>query len=878
MTNPPRIVERFFQWFCHQKHLEGLEGDLYERFDQNVKEKGAFRAKLIYIMEVVKLIRLSVLKPIPRISTNNIMSIFFNNLKVALRHGLKRKGFSLINITGLTLGITSILFIALYIQDEVSYDQHISGTENKFRIYNIRKGSDGVENYLPIVPPVFATAFKDNFAQIERIGRVVFDYGGTVFKVGEDSFSETKGVFAEIPALEILDLHFIHGGMNSSADRYSVLLSESMFKKFFGNATFDGQSVAIGSRELAVIGVFKDLPTQSHLELEYVFPFEFAVSNVTEERMNSWIWQQFYTYVEMKPGVDMEDFTDQVRAFVGEKTKDLGEQEFYYTTFFQNIRDIHLHSSNFEWDIAVKGNYQSIIFLTIAAMIILLIAVLNFINLTIAQALKRAKEVSVRKFLGAKRNQLIGQYCFEALLYTLLAGLISMGILTLLLPYFNDFTGKSFTLSYVFSPFHILLFTVFIMFLGFISGIQPALILTSFKPLDIVRGISKVSLGNTKVQARQFLVGAQYLLSIGLIILSLIISEQFSYLRSSDMGFERDNLLVIPLTNSMKNDLESTRAEFTAFSTVSNLTYCYGVPGGIVAGDGIYVPKSGEREHGANLFIVDENYLSTMKMRVIAGRDFSKDIASDQAEGFIINETAVKNFGLESPEKAIGTPVNWSIWGTQDSLKRGRIIGVVEDFNYKSLHNEISSGVLHMAPQYFSFMVLRLAPGDISQAVANAETAYRKFEPTRPFGYEFVDETFDKFYKAEEKLSYLFSIFTGLAIITAGIGLFGLVSFSIVSRAKEISIRKVLGAEPISLIAMLITRYFVMIAICLALAIPATWYIAELWLENFAYHIDVKPLVFLQVTGVIVLLTLFTVGYHALKGAMANPSERLRSE
>jgi putative ABC transport system permease protein len=243
----------------------------------------------------------------------------------------------------------------------------------------------------------------------------------------------------------------------------------------------------------------------------------------------------------------------------------------------------------------------------------------------------------------------------------------------------------------------------------------------------------------------------------------------------------------------------------------------------------------------------------------------------------VVNETAVKNFGLESPEKAIGEPVHWNIWG-EDSIKRGTIIGVVEDFNYKSLHNEISNTVLHIGPQYFSYMVLRLSPGDLSATLSNIEKAYRKFEPTRPFDYQFVDQSFDQFYKSEEKLSQLFSIFTSLAIVTAAIGLFGLVSFSVVNRAREISIRKVLGAATTTIFIMLVQRYFIMIALCLLIAVPLSWYIAREWLTNFAYHTNIEALVFVEVGFIIFVLTLVTVGYHAIKGASANPSEKLRTD
>lgn len=880
--SPPSFAERFFTSFCHARHLEGLEGDLYELFERRVQNKGVWRAKFFYLLDMTTLMRSSVAKPIKRNRMTNNLGMFKNYFKTTLRMGWKRKGFSFINLFGLTIGLTSVLFITLFVQDELSFDNHVTDAKQKFRIYNMVEGDDREVQYLPIVPPTFSPSLRDDFPQVSKSGRLFFDYGGTVFNVGEQVFSEKNGVYAEPDALDILDIEVVEGSFSEDTEPKSVLLSRSLFRKFFEDAPYAEQTVKLTRSTLKVVGVFEDIPVQSHLNLEYILPFQWAVQSTPPERMQSWVWQQFYTYVELRPEVDQQDFLAQFRTYVKDKSEaQIKPYGFWYTPYLQPIKDIHLHSSNFQWDIAKTGSFQSILFLFIAAGIILLIACLNFINLSTAQAMKRAKEVSVRKFIGANRGQLLIQYGFESTIYTFVAGIVSMILFILLLTPFNNFTGKVFTLNELLSVSNILLFFGSLLFLGVLSGWYPAIVLTRFNPLDALRGgkgTKMVPTRNLSLDPRQLMVAAQYILSISLISISLIMQNQYSFLRTTDMGFNKENLIWLPLTTALENDLNTTRESFMGHSQVQDVSFCYGVPGGIVAGDGVFLPQKQENEFSANMFMVDYDYLKTMKIDLVAGRGFSNEFATDPTSAFVINETAVANFGFASPEEALGETVHWATWANTDSLKKGKIIGVVNDFNFKSLHNQVSSVVLHMGESYFQNMIIRLGKEDPLATLEFLEDQYRKYEPTRPFEPQFVDSMFAEFYASENKLSKLFTLFTILAILTATIGLFGLVSYSIVSRAKEISIRKVLGAGTKKLIRLLVMRYIWLVLVCIAIAFPASYWLANMWLDNFAYRIDVGPEIFVPVAFAMILLTLLTVGFQAVKGSMANPAERLRSE
>ncbi len=878
--DPPLLLVRFFTWFCHQMHLEGLEGDLYELFDRNVEKYGVRTARWLWFLDMLTLMRPSVSRSFFKNSKTLKMGIYQNYFRTMLRLSWKRKSFTAINIIGLTLGITSSLFITLFVQDELSYDAHVNNSEKIFRAYNEVYREGEKSGYFPIVPPMFATIIGEEFPQVESVGRIMHDYGGSTFKVGDVHYSEDDGVFAEQVTLDILDMELLHGSYDDLAEPYSMLLSETMFQKYFGEVEFENQVVQLGSRSVKIAGVYRDFPDQSHITPEYVLSWAWLENNVPEERMKSWIWQQFFTYVELKDGQSIEEFKglfqSRIESVAREQTE---EYSYYYIPFFQNIRDIHLHSDGFQWEISETGSYRSVLFLSIAAGIILLIACLNYINLTTAMAVRRAREVGIRKFVGATRGQLFTQYTMESTFFCLLAGAFSAILLVLLLGKFNAFTGKQFSFNEVLSTGNIVLFFGLLVGLGIVSGWYPAIVITRFEPIKTLHGgLNNVSLKSFRFSTRHIMVGIQYVLSVGLILVSLIIQKQYSFLQNTDMGFNKENLMVIPLTSSLRSDLESTKNAFTSYSGIKDVTFSYGVPGGIVAGDGVILPRIKSSEFTSNMFLVADNYLETLDMEIVAGRGFDPNLKTDEQNAFIINEAAVKGFGLGSAEEAIGEPVNWRMWVDGDSIKRGKIIGVVSDFNFKSLRHKIESTVLHIFPDQFQYVLIKLDGSQFKESMEFIEQQYRTFEPERPFQYEFVDQSFQKFYESEEKAGQLFALFTILAIFTASIGLYGLVSYSIVSRSKEISIRKVLGANLAVIYGLLVKSYFKLVIISLIIAVPAAFYISSNWLENFAYRTNVGWEVFALVVVLTFLMTLVTVSLQALKGAFTNPADRLRSE
>ncbi|MEO9484687.1 MAG: ABC transporter permease [Ekhidna sp.] len=882
-SNPPKLAERFFRWICAQSNLEGLEGDLYELYERRAKKQGHRKANWYYLLDMLTLMRGSVVQINFNNSKSNKMGMILNYIKIAFRNGLRRKSFTLINLFGLTLGITAVLFISVYLWEETHYDRYQTNGENKYRLYDRLERESGDVSLITTVPPPIAEALEANFSQIKKAGRIYFDYGGTVFQIGDKSFSETNGYYAEFDALDILDVEIIAGTRDGLKEPRSFILSESLFIKFFEGAPFNNQTVQLGSSTFSIVGVYKDFPDQSHVNPDYLVSFELLKNYTPEERMNSWLWHQFTTYVEFEDGVNVKAFEEEAQRFVKERSaKELEAHGISYTTHFQSFHDIHLHSSAFEQDTFDRSSYQNVFFLGIAALIILFIACLNFVNLTSAQAIGRAKEVGIRKFVGAGKGQVFVQHCIESLLYVLIAGALTLGLLFVLLPEFNQFTEKEFELVDLFTPPRILAYLGALVALGVLAGAYPATLLTRVRAIDIVHGlkIHRVKVGKhfAVFNPRQILVAVQYVLSVGLIIISVVVYEQFQFMREADLGFDKENLILISTVGSMRRDLESTRQAFSEYSNIKNITFSYSVPGGIVAGDGIIIPRLNNKDQSANVFVTDHQFLKTMELELIAGRDFKLQNASDHSQAFVLNEEAVRTFDLGNPEDAIGEVIHWKHWNHQDSLKKGKVIGVVRDFNVKSMHKEVSPAAIHLLDSYMPNMIVRIGNGDLKKTIEFLEEKYSVYAPQRPFEFTFLDQTFDDFYRKEEKMAQLFGLFTVLTIVTALIGLLGLVNFNINKRSKELSIRKILGAGRLNIYVLLVKKYIFLICISLMISTPIAYYMANGWLDDFAYRITLDALIFIKVLGLILCLTLIVVSWRAIKGLQTNPADKLRTE
>ncbi|WP_242929561.1 FtsX-like permease family protein, partial [Pontibacter vulgaris] len=662
------------------------------------------------------------------------------------------------------------------------------------------------------------------------------------------------------------------------ADPSTIVISDKFSERVFGEVNPVGKKITVNKLSYIVKGVFESNP-KFHFPVNFVLPM--AAAEISAERMNNWGWQQFYTYVKLKEGADHQfvqaKFTGIVRKQIDEDTN----KPFEYQPILQPLKEVYLHSASLKYDQSLRGNITYVKALSIIAIFILLIACFNFVNLATAKSMQRAKEVGVRKAIGASKMQLMFQFLGETIILTLISVIFSAALTSLLLPSLNAFTGKEMTFNVFTNPSLLLLLLLLTIVVGILAGLYPALVLSGFKPVKVLKSAVVVDSKVGRIQwLRHGLIVVQFALSIFLIICATIVYKQVSYLHNKDLGFNKDQIMFFQMRgDNMFENYETFKNELAKAPGIKNVSIGYGFPGDATAGDRIIVPKNGEKvHHGASLLIVDFDYIKTLNVKVIAGRDFSRDYATDADHAFIINETAVKELGYGSPEKAIGQPLLWPVWSKEftDSLKEGKIIGVVKDFHFKSLYDKVDPTVLQIFPGANIKVAVKLDAANVAGSIAHVKQVWSKFSPDYPLEYNFMDDNFDKMYKSEDKLKTLLWIFTGMAIFVACLGLFGLAAYAAERRKKEIGIRKVLGAENHTIVALLAKEFLKLVIMAALIAFPLAWYAMHKWLEDFAYRIDISLWIFIVAGLVAAALAFLTISFQAIKAARVNPILNLR--
>lgn len=799
-----------------------------------------------------------------------------NYLKIAFRNLMKNKLFSFINILGMSLSLTSVFTIALFVSDELKYDKHIQDADRKFRFYNSKISDNGETGNLAVLPYPLATYIQKDLPEVESTLRIMSTFGDNLFEANGKQLQQSNGVFAENEITEMLSLKFIEGDPKTAFDKPNfVVLNQTTAKKYFGNQSALGQAIKISKSDYTVSGIIEDVPSTSHLQLDYLLSFPTLTKNWAPVRFENWVNQQYITYVKLKAGTDSKAFETKVNDLIDKysdpQTKPQG---FQHEPHLQNISDIHLQSTDFQWDVAVVGNAQTVYILSITALLILVIACLNFINLSTARSIKRMKEVGVRKVVGALKSQLIIQFVMESVIITCIALFVAITVTAASLPALNSFAEKSIQDPFTFTTLGLLLVGAVV--LGFVAGSYPAFHLSTFRPAMILSHKGGTGAGKNVDFFRKGLVVVQFAFSFFLIISAMIVLSQNDYLKNKDLGFHKDQLLVLQLSNVQRPNVQALKNEYANHPNILSATLSYGLPGDIVAGDGITDVATG-KPWGASMILADEDYINTFGMEIVAGRGFSKDSPSDLTHAFILNEEAVKAYGYGTPAEALGKKVDWQVWGT-DSLKHGEVIGVVKDFHIRNFREKIAPLVIHIGPQYFFTLTLKIKPEEIQNTIAHLESTWKKADNEWPFSYKFIDENFDKMYKNEAKLSSLLSAFTFLAILIACMGLFGLVEYSVNQRAKEISIRKIFGAATPSLLILLTKQYFLLITVAFIVVIPISFYTSQQWLEGFVYHIQINPIIFVKAASIVVTITVLTVLFQSLRAASSNPAKVLKTE
>jgi putative ABC transport system permease protein len=792
-----------------------------------------------------------------------------NYFKTAFRSLMKNKGFSIINIVGLGIGIASFVLISLYVYHELSFDRYHQKANRIYRIVENLRTENEMLLQSTSSPPM-GPAMAAQFSEVE--GFVRFTDAGVLVRKGDLSIFEEDCVMADSSIFNIFSFPLIQGDAKTAlTEPNTLVLTETASKKYFNDQNPIGQTLNLDGDEYKVTGVMEDIPENSHFKFNIVISFTSWSSRNKENESKAWFWNGFHTYLLLHEGEgQIEKVRAQMPAFI---KKNIEKGGMYYEDLpLQSLTSIYLESPR-SWENGKRGSLNNIYTLSIIAIFILLIACFNYVNLATARASRRLKEVGLRKVLGAQRRALIYQFLGESILVSLLATLLGFQIVALAMPYFNTLveTQLSFALlpsiGYVWFGFALLALT-----LGLLSGAYPALVISGFQPLQIFRGVPQSIFGHNGL--RKMLVSIQFVISITLVAGTLLVFDQLSLVRNRDLGFAKDQTLLINYNgnNYVRDHLDAIKEEFSKMPEVASITASSTVPG--ESTNNLYATI--EMEDGKtsatniNTNFVDRDFLPAYNIAIVAGRNFSKQFPADDTTAFILNETAVKDFGW-TLEQALEKKVD-------QNGKKGTIIGVAKDFHYRSLHQKIEPLILQCNKYAYSVLSVKVKSKDIPATVKAIGDKWKELSDNLPYRYAFLDEDYERLYKADAQLGQLASIFSGLAIVVGCLGLLGLTSFSVERRVKEIGIRKVLGATVSQVIFIISKEFVVLILFSFLLAIPVTYFLITKWLENFIEKITIGPGSFVMAGLAVLLLAWITMSYLSFKAAISNPTKALRNE
>ena len=805
--------------------------------------------------------------------------MFKNYFKIARRNLRKNKTFSIINIAGLSIGVSCFLLIALYVLDELSYDKYNVHAYQIYRIDDHIKFGDfsyeGAET-----PPIMGPAFTKDYPQIEQYVRLK-NHGGFVVERGSENFKEDKAAYADSSLFDVFTLPMIAGDPNTALkEPHSLVITQSTAKKYFNTTDVVGRTLVINkNNNYKITGVIKDIPEQSHFHFDFFFP----MSETDQSREDTWFSTNFQTYLLVRPGTDAEqlerrlnktfmaDAAPQFQNHINMSKDDFEKSGNSMHISLMPLTRIHLHS-NIKDELGTNGSIQYVYIFSAIAIFILLIACVNFMNLSTARSSNRAKEVGVRKVFGSLRNNLIIQFLTESVFISLLSFLLAIGTVLLLLPLFNQLADKHISSLLLLNPLMLSGVLLLMIVVGLTAGSYPAFFLSSFRPIEVLKG--KISGGFKGSAIRNVLVVFQFSISIILMIGTVVIFNQLNYIRSKNLGFNKDHVLV--LQNTYAVNTQAFRHELLQMPGVKSTT---------ITG---FLPISGNRGEqgfvtspvfdGKNFTImqqwpVDENYIPTLQIHLKSGRNFSPEFPSDSG-AVVINEAAAKLFG-------IGNPLNKKLYEIKD-LTTGRlisytVIGIISNFNFNSLHEQVTPLVLKLYPDNGS-IAIRINTADIPGLLSQIKAKWKTMAPSEPFSYSFLDDDFNKQYNAEQRTGTISLIFSALAILIACLGLFGLVTYAAEQRTKEIGIRKVLGAAVPDIVSLLSRDFVKLIIISLCIASPVAWWMMNRWLQDFAYRTNISWWIFVATGLLVLMIALITSIFQTIKAAVSNPVKSLRTE
>jgi putative ABC transport system permease protein len=794
-----------------------------------------------------------------------------NLLTIAVRNILKEKTYSSINILGLTIGITCSMFLLMYIIDELSFDRYHKNADNIYRVISNIKEPDNAFTWAVTQFPL-GEEIRDNYPEV--VGAVRFNgTGRSLYKNGDKQFYEERFMAADSTVFDVFSYEFISGDPATALDApFSIVISDEIAVKYFGTVDAVGKSLQNQqNEELKVTGVIKKVPLNSH------FRFDGLISRNSTPQFASWGNFGTTTYLQLPPQYNLSKMYVSFDSILKQRVNPIFEQYGITVKYeLQKITDIHLHS-RIQDEAEEGGDMDTLYVFGAVAIFMIIIACINYMNLATARSANRAKEVGIRKVMGSQRRQLVLQFITESVVITLIALIASLILIYALLPLFNSFANKELPFSYVTQPTVLFSLLGVVIFSGVIGGSYPAFYLSGFNPVQVLKG--KLSARAGSVVFRKVLVVVQFGISIFMLISTLIVFDQLSFLRNKDLGFVREQVIRVDLFGQelgRNSALLSERMKQNPFVVHAATTQA--APGQRI-GKGIFQIEDNEgkmSERGVDLFAADYDFVRTLGMTVTQGRDFSRDISSDTIYAVLVNESMVKRMSWENP---IGKKFVVPNAGPNGTNIEKRVVGVVKDYHQSSLYDPIEPLMIVLSPRNNALLV-RTKAGDIRETMASIEKTWKEVNPNYPFEFDFLDADFNSQYQNDAKRSQIFTVFSGLTILIACLGLLGLASFTTQQRFKEIGVRKVIGASVNSLVFLVSKEFFLLVGIGMVLAVPVAWYITNSWLQNFSYRIELSGewLIFVLSAVIAFVITLVTVGFHVIRAASSNPVHALRDE
>ncbi len=796
-----------------------------------------------------------------------------NYLKTAWRNLSKNKLYSAINIFGLTIGLAACLLIGVYINNELNYDK-FNNNANRIVRATMEYGAAGTVNTAATTGTKVGPQFKRTFPAVEEYVRTFMNQG--TVKSGDKIFDEPRILYADPAFFKMFSFNIIEGDATTALDAPDkIVITKSTAKKYFGSEDALNKIFTTRGKDLRVSAICEDVPQNSQIKFDFVTQFFNWGKNAREE---IWWSANWITYLMLHDKNNIQQLQQQITDYMktpATRADAALQGNDYLTYHLEPLTKVHLYSSLSAFE--PNGNITYIYMFAVIALLILIIVCANYTNLATAQSFGRSGEIGMRKVMGASKAQVFTQFIGESFIITCIAAALALILSILALPYFNYITGKQFTISALLQPIAIISLIIFSLLVSFFAGLYPALILSGMQIMSVLKkGFNFTGSGSL---LRKGLIIMQFSVSVFLIIYTVIILQQIHYIQTKNLGYDKDHIAVLPINKEMQQNLQSIKDTFVQLRGVEAVTAVYETPEYIQWTDGVTaIDEKGKHEITLNALPVDLDFIKTMKMRLLTGRDFQKsDFAtmdtsnnySNFQQTYIINEALAKKIGW-SPQEAIGKTMKKNL--------PGKVVGVVKDFNFSSLHNQIGPLLIFLDRDFSREFMLRINGNDIPGTLSRLESEWKQRIANNPFTYHFLDEAYNKLYINEQRSSALFAIAAGIAIVLACMGLFGLAAFTTIQRTKEIGIRRVLGAGTANIVLLVSKNFLQLVSIAILVAVPLSWWLASKWLQDFAFRISVHAYIFIATGIITILIVLCTVGFHAARAALSNPVKSLRSE